>query len=388
MNFRNQLLGVGSLLLILFSSCKKDLVSSQASQEAVVASNLTAADTVIETASPLTTPITTDVNPNCAGYFEILPARYQITTKKYPLILFIHGIGELGTGVSRLTCCGIPYWANKKLFPADFVVNGQHFSYVVMAPQFKVRPSPADMQNCIDYAVKKYRIDPTRIYISGLSMGGGSTWDYSAVYGQNVAAAVPVCGGSAPTQSLAASIASKNLPIWTISSTADSRVPISWATDWVAWIKADNLSNAANVNITTYTSGESHNNTWFKAFNPQTKVNGMNVYEWMLRYTRGGSQAPPPANQPPVANAGSNTTIHLSWNFNPLLNGSLSKDPDGWVKSTVWSKVSGPNSYAFANSGAVTRVLNLVQGVYVFRCTVTDNLGATGTADVTITVLP
>ena len=92
MNFKHQLLGTGSALLILFSSCQKDVTApSDISQAAVVSSNLTAADTVIETASPLTAAITTDVNANCAGYYEILPARYKLTTKTYPLILFIHG---------------------------------------------------------------------------------------------------------------------------------------------------------------------------------------------------------------------------------------------------------------------------------------------------------
>ena len=255
-----------------------------------------------------------------------------------------------------------------------------------MAPQFKERPSPADMQNCIDYAARKYRVDPTRIYIAGLSMGGGSTWDYSAVYGQNVAAAVPVCGGTAPTTALAASVASKNLPIWTISSTADAVVPVSWAQNWVAWINADNPSNASNVHMTTYTSGESHNTTWFKAFNPLTKENGINIYEWMLRYKRTGTgvvttpppvQAPPPVTPTPpttptgatpTAKAGADATIHKSWNFAPLLNGTTSTIPGGWFTSAKWTKVSGPDDYVMVNANTLqTRVTLPTVGVYTFR---------------------
>jgi predicted peptidase len=135
------------------------------------------------------------------------------------------------------------------------------------------------VQEIINYAVKKYRIDPSRIYLSGLSMGGGSTWDYSAVYGQNLAAIVPVCGGTMPTIALARNIAAKNLPAWTISSTKDKIVHIWWATSWINWIKLYNPDNADNVKLTTYTSGESHNATWLRAFNPSSRLDGYNVYE-------------------------------------------------------------------------------------------------------------
>ncbi len=118
-------------------------------------------------------------------------------------------IGELGTGVTRLNCCGIPYWANKKLLPPEFIVGGTHYSYIYISPQFKVRPSAADVQSVINYAKQKYRIDATRIYVTGLSMGGGSTFDYSVVYGQNVAAIVPVCAGTKPTTTMAQNLAVK-----------------------------------------------------------------------------------------------------------------------------------------------------------------------------------
>jgi hypothetical protein len=63
----------------------------------------------------------------------------------------------------------------------------------------------------------------------------------------------------------------------------------------------------------------------------------------------------------------------------------LSTDADGWIAAFKWTKVSGPASYTFANAYAgQTRVTNLTAGTYVFRVTVTDNKGATGTDDVTI----
>ncbi len=90
-------------------------------------------------------------------------------------------------------------------------------------------------------------------------------------------------------------------------------------------------------------------------------------------------------NQPPVANAGSDQSITLPKN-NVLLSGS-GTDPDGTIASYVWTKISGPASYAIANaSSASTLINNLTQGTYQFQLKVTDNDGATSTDIVQITV--
>ena len=314
----------------------------------------------------------------------------------------------MGTGVTRLNCCGVPYWANRKLLPPEFIVNGVHFSNIYISPQFKVRPSAADVQSVIDYAAKKYRIDPTRIYVTGLSMGGGSTFDYSVVYGQNVAAIVPVCGGTQPTTALAQSIASKNLPVWGLYSDADQVVPVQWGKDWISWITTANAANAVNVKLTVW-SGLSHNSTWGKAFNPLTVVDGYNIYQWMLRYKRttGTVTAPPPptapppttpppttpppvttGNQAPVANAGLDRTLSLASGIKQvLLNGTLSKDSDGWLTKYEWTTVSGPSTTLVYKSPGQSYATGLVAGTYVFRMTVTDNKSAAAYDDVTMTVV-
>ncbi|MCB9056804.1 MAG: T9SS type A sorting domain-containing protein [Chitinophagales bacterium] len=95
--------------------------------------------------------------------------------------------------------------------------------------------------------------------------------------------------------------------------------------------------------------------------------------------------APPPTNQAPTANAGSNQTITLPANT-VTLNGS-GTDPDGTIVSYQWTKLTGPTQYSITNADqAQTLVNNLVQGVYTFRLTVMDNQGATGVASVQITV--
>jgi ribosomal protein L14 len=91
------------------------------------------------------------------------------------------------------------------------------------------------------------------------------------------------------------------------------------------------------------------------------------------------------ANQPPTANAGNNITLTLPTNTTTLVGSGT--DPDGTISGYAWTKVSGPATFTLTNANAATATLtNLVQGVYTFRLTVTDNSGATATDDVTVTV--
>jgi PKD repeat protein len=131
-----------------------------------------------------------------------------------------------------------------------------------------------------------------------------------------------------------------------------------------------------------------------------TIVNNLTAgsYSFQLKVTdNGGAIAmdtiivtvnPAPVNQPPIANAGAAIIITLPTNI-ANLDGSASTDPDGTIASYVWSQVSGPSTATIASaSTAKTGISGLQQGVYVFSLLVTDNLGATNSNTVTVTVNP
>jgi predicted peptidase len=269
----------------LFSSCQKEVWEKEGVENSTTVVSAVTVNDVPETAPPLWSAVYTSINSDVAGFWQGVPARYTLTTKKYPLIVFIHGIGELGTTLSNINCCGLPQHIYHKTFPANFNIGGANYSFIVIAPQFKVRPSAAQVQSVIDFAKRRWRIDAARVYVTGLSMGGGSTWDWSVVYGQNAAAIVPVCAGTKPTITMATSVASKNLPIWGLYSTRDELVPEQWGIDFFNWIDAKNPAYAWQTKLTLWTDAN-HVQTWTRAFNPATKIAGYNIYQWMLLHHR------------------------------------------------------------------------------------------------------
>jgi hypothetical protein len=95
-------------------------------------------------------------------------------------------------------------------------------------------------------------------------------------------------------------------------------------------------------------------------------------------------EAPP--NQAPVANAGGSITVTLPGTA--TLNGSLSKDPEGSALEYAWKFESGPTTTAIIDKPAfaMTKVSNLVAGVYKFKLIVKDDKGAEGEDFATITV--
>jgi parallel beta-helix repeat protein len=102
--------------------------------------------------------------------------------------------------------------------------------------------------------------------------------------------------------------------------------------------------------------------------------------------------AVPPVNQAPVSNAGLDIVITLPTNTTTL-NGS-GTDADGTITAYAWVKIAGPVAGTIATPNAATTALNgLVQGVYQFQLTVTDNSGATNdtasnTVQVTVNAAP
>ncbi|ACU61176.1 PKD domain-containing protein [Chitinophaga pinensis] len=236
---------------------------------------------------------------NSGGYYEYVPPSYAASKDSFPLLIFIHGIGELGNGTSNLPAVlrnGVPKLIDKGLFPASFKVGGKSFSFIVASPQFRNIPSPMDVLSLVNYLKGKFRIDSKRIYVTGLSMGGGATEDFASAndsYAQIPAAVVAVAGNMNPLQiTNAPKVMAKNdVPVWFLHNENDPVVPSQYSKDWTSMMDSYKPSPTPQPKLTIFNA--SGHDAWSKAYDPSYKEDGLNVYEWMLQYEKGGKVSTP-----------------------------------------------------------------------------------------------
>lgn len=161
----------------------------------------------------------------------------------------------------------------------------------------------------------------------------------------------------------------------------------------------DTLVNSVYVDVYSAgvdSSGDVLDPTEFKADGKHFLQKGSGYVRWTklikphLNTSVPASPVTLPSTQeiPPITNAGLdlNFSTSLMKVYNPTLNGTLSKDPDGYIKAFQWSQVSGPTVLIESPNSGKTKIIGLVEGIYMFRLTSTDNRNLTSYDDVQVTV--
>lgn len=239
------------------------------------------------------TPRYVSMAPTTNGYYEYLPDDYTTNTSaNYPLLIFFPGIGEVGNGsaaeLPRVLANGTPKQIQQGIFPRSFTVNGQTFKFIVLTPQFTSYPSPSDMNDILNYAIANYRVNIDRVYLTGLSWGGGMVWSYLCSGIQTagrIAAAVPVCGSSDVWSWGGGNlVASANVPIWATHNTGDNVVPASTSINNVNSVNNAPVPPTVRAKLTLFDANG--HDAWSTTYNLNYRENNLNVYEWMLQYTK------------------------------------------------------------------------------------------------------
>jgi predicted esterase len=241
----------------------------------------------------------TPIDAFCGGFYESLPPNYSGTSTKYPLLVFLHGQGEIGDGsagaLPSVLVNGPPMQIHAGTFPDPVIVDGQSFNFIVISPQLNQWPAWGDEQTAVNdiitYAINHYRVDITRIYLTGLSMGGGIAWEYASYndgindYTLRLAGLLDIAGASFPEPERSAQMAADHLPVWATANQDDPTVPSSYSIDYTNQMIADGANPAPLLTIFP----ASGHGGWAETYNSLTNSAGQTVYQWMLQFQRVGS---------------------------------------------------------------------------------------------------
>lgn len=218
-------------------------------------------------------------------YLLLVPQDYKPDGKKWPLMLFLHGLGECSSDDLNLV---------KIHGPAKIVEERPAFPFVLVTPQCPPPPGvdpknlssikPADvipivreawkadeLIQLVDHVVAKLNVDPERVYVTGLSMGGYGTWRLAAAYPDRFAAAVPICGGGDPARMAHGLV---QVPIWAFHGDNDPIVPVSESQQMIFPLR----QAGSEVRFTVYP--DVAHNSWEQTYN------NPEVYDWLLTHRK------------------------------------------------------------------------------------------------------
>ena len=199
------------------------------------------------------------------SYWLFLPSDESAKNEKgFPLLLFLHGAGERGNP-EAVKVHGPP-----KLVETE---EGKTWPFITVSPACPASGywSPDQLLLLLDNIIASYPVDPDRVYVTGLSMGGYGTWMLLDLAGDRFAAAAPLCGGCDPAK------APKMLDkwIWVFHGDKDGAVPFDRSVKMVEAIKK---SGGEKIRFTAY-PGYGHD-CWTETYsNPE-------LYTWFLSHTR------------------------------------------------------------------------------------------------------
>ncbi|ACC83587.1 prolyl oligopeptidase family serine peptidase [Nostoc punctiforme] len=179
-----------------------------------------------------------------------------------PTIVSLHGSGERGSYLNHVKKHGV----------AKVVEQQPDFPFIVISPQCPRGEywNIERLSTLLDEVIASYPVDPDRVYLTGLSMGGYGTWHLAAAQPERFAAIAPICGGGNPAQAHKL----KNLPVWAFHGAKDNVVPSSESEIMVSALKAHD----GNVKFTVYP--EADHDSWTQTYN------NPELYEWFLQYRR------------------------------------------------------------------------------------------------------
>lgn len=346
-------------------------------------------------ASAQLTPVPLGNSAAPYGYYEYLPFGYDDTLpQEWPVVIFLHGAGKKGNGTTELSK------VLEEAMPEE-IKTGTNYPFVAISPQTAGSwDNTATTDALVEFVKTNYRVDPDRIYLTGLSLGGRGTWYYAKAHPEKLAAVLPVCGeDTAPNGAKLV-----NVPTWAFHNWGDGTVPVSRSINWVnaisgaltnegptdvmaayptalpptvtktasynvatkTWTWKDGVVQGSHPSFTLYP--DSGHDSWTKTYRNAT------AWKWLLAQTRHGAtnRAPVVTLSAPVSNQNVTITAQVTdsdGTFGPV---------EFYAGATrLGTDSASPYQLAWNNAPA---------GTHWITAKATDDDGATTAAVVKITV--
>ena len=200
------------------------------------------------------------------NYLLYLPNEYDQSEQVFPLVLFLHGAGERGDDLENLKIHGIPKLINE----------GRSFPFISLAPQcpndgYWDKPEyVSTLISLVKTVMKDTRVDPKRVYGTGLSMGGLGTLAIAIKDPELFSAIIPICGGAdlEKIQRL------NKLPMWIFHGDRDDVIPLDNSISIYQSLRSVN----ENVFLTVY-AGVDHD-SWTETYEND------DIYDWLLKFSK------------------------------------------------------------------------------------------------------
>ncbi len=160
-------------------------------------------------------------------YLVILPKGYGHESGPWPVLLYLHRAGDRGTDLALV----------RRVPAVQEALHRPDYPFILLAPQetdpgqsWVNVPTRTVVMNLLDDVITRYHGDRTRVYVTGISMGGWGAWFLAKEHPERFAAIAPLCGF--PDTKWAPALV--HVPIWTFHGTNDNVAPITDTESMVA----------------------------------------------------------------------------------------------------------------------------------------------------------
>src|SRR5574343_873954 len=253
--------------------------------------------------------VTSNIHPLVGGFVWKKPSDYDANpTKYYPTIIYFPGVGSVGSGSSTDLCsifadASLPLAIQNGGAILTVTYGGQNYEFMVFCPQYRQYsyspgmgdisyPSAGTAAAVLNHVVANYRVDVNRIYMSGMSAGANIAMEYAAASTANAntlagltpvaLCAINIVGGG--------NISATNLPVWIHHCNNDINCSPTVSSGWVSAINAGAPNPLAKLTLMPVAGGACNDgwghNAWPLAYSSSYSVDGMNMFNWMIQYSR------------------------------------------------------------------------------------------------------